>query len=201
MSYLTDDAWSERVQQLSDFTDVPRTDPFSNDIYSLRDLGSLLEPTSSHFHPNKKVTRAQFAAQLVRLIGVMESTNTSSFVDIKNNRYAPEIQTLADTNVINGTTAHTFRPDHAITREEAAVMIYRFSQIISFTAVPAKLIDKPSPWADEAVQFIVAFGLHGPEVKATEAGTNFRSKEFLLNKEAAAMLNSFAQLFTSGIGI
>lgn len=48
-------------------------------------------------------------------------------------------------------------------------------------------------WATEGVQFVVAKGLYGPEIaKASDGTVDYRSKEPMLRKEAAALLSTFA---------
>jgi len=199
--YLMPDAWTERIPQLPDYSDIQRNHPYADDIYTLRDLGGVLDQTSSKFSPERATTRAEFAAQLVQLAGISKSNRPSDFVDVKAHSYESEIQTLVEIQVLNGTSPQNFEPDRIITREEAAVIVYRLSQYLGFPAIPSKLSGKTSPWADEAVQFIVGAKLHDSEVQTTEAGADFRSRDPLLHKEAAAILVKFAKLFTLGSGI
>ncbi|MGO4696742.1 serine hydrolase [Paenibacillus sp. 2TAB26] len=199
--YLLIDAWCERITPSPNYSDVPRNHPYADDIYTLRDLGGVLNQTSTLFEPEGNTTRAQFAAQIVRLAGITKSHQSSKFTDLKAHPYESEIQTLLEIHVLSGTSAQRFEPDRTITREEAAVIIYRLSRFLGFPPIPAKLSGKTSAWAEEAVQFIVGARLYGPEIKTTDKGTDFRSRDPLLNKEAAVILNRFAKLFASSAGI
>ncbi|MFD0693619.1 discoidin domain-containing protein [Paenibacillus sp. GCM10027628] len=81
--------------------------------------------TESSFAPQKEITRSQFAALLVRALGLSE-TNAAQFTDVKTNDwFAGAIGAASKAGLVDGFENGTFQPDANITREQMAVMITR----------------------------------------------------------------------------
>lgn len=77
------------------------------------------------FRPNDTMTRAEFAAIVVRALG-LEPAAKNVFSDIKPGAwYAAYIDTANAYGIVKGTTATTFEPESKITRQDAAVMVAR----------------------------------------------------------------------------
>ncbi|MFD0588114.1 serine hydrolase [Paenibacillus sp. GCM10027627] len=200
--YMLSDAWSEKIEEKPDFKDVPKNDPYAESIYTFRTIGALLSPDAAHFEPDKELTRAELAAQFVRMMGVTTAKGPSLFSDTKGHKYEAEIRALEQMGGTNGVSGGQFKPDRIATREEAAVMLYRVLQFIGFPSVPAKLIGETSPWAEEAVQAIVGLGFYGPDVEAGDEGAegvDYRSKDAIKHKENAVLLAKFVKMFTASI--
>ncbi|WP_274364214.1 S-layer homology domain-containing protein [Paenibacillus thermotolerans] len=88
----------------------------------------IIEGVSSlRFEPNRDITRAEFAALLVRSLGLTASGGGGEkFSDVSNNKwYAEVVQTASEAGLINGYPDGTFGPDRTITRAEMAAMIAR----------------------------------------------------------------------------
>ncbi|MBB3114012.1 putative repeat protein (TIGR01451 family) [Paenibacillus phyllosphaerae] len=89
----------------------------------------LVNGTSSQaFEPNKTITRAEFAAMLVRALDVrVEGTSPAEeFSDIsKNAWYYDAVQASVAAGLMKGIDGDTFEPNAPITREQAAVIIWR----------------------------------------------------------------------------
>lgn len=85
--------------------------------------------SATHSNPANSVKRQQFALMLQRAY-TFNDPLTTKFIDITN--YSEEaqvaIRALHGIGVINGTSATTFSPNNAITRKQAALMIYRLLQ-------------------------------------------------------------------------
>ncbi|MWV43870.1 Ig domain-containing protein group 2 domain-containing protein [Paenibacillus sp. HJL G12] len=79
------------------------------------------------FAPNAQVTRAEFAAMLVRSLGLSQAAGTDiHFKDVKaSDWFYGAVATAADAKMINGFEDQSFRPSAPISREEMAVMIQR----------------------------------------------------------------------------
>jgi hypothetical protein len=127
------------------------------------------------------------------------SEGTSSFKDMQGHPLAGYVQNVADMGGVTGTPTQNFEPDQPITRQEAAAIIWRVAHnALGAKAVPAKLCSKPAAWADEAVQFMVGSGMHGPEVtKDANGAADYRPADQLLRKEAAAI---YARLIQQAFG-
>ena len=81
------------------------------------------------FRPNDTMTRAEFAAIVVRALG-LETSARNVFADIKPGAwYAAYIDTANAYGIVNGTSATTFEPNSKITRQEAAAMVARAAKL------------------------------------------------------------------------
>jgi hypothetical protein len=81
---------------------------------------------SSRFEGDRTITRAEFAALLVRALGLSPVAASSAFKDVAaDSWYARDVGTAVAAGLINGYDDGTFRPDRVITREELAAMSMR----------------------------------------------------------------------------
>ncbi|MDQ8734573.1 LamG-like jellyroll fold domain-containing protein [Paenibacillus sp. LHD-38] len=83
---------------------------------------------ATSFMPDKSITRAEFAAVMVRALGLREarSEGIPSFSDMPLNAWYKETVAIAASyGLIDGYQDSTFRPDHTISRAEAMVIIER----------------------------------------------------------------------------
>jgi uncharacterized repeat protein (TIGR02543 family) len=99
----------------------------------VQDLASrlILQGTGDgRFNPDRTITRAEFAAILVRALGLVGGSQSSSYADVKPGDWYTEAVTLAQKyGIVNGYSDGTFRPGHTITREEALVMFNRAGKL------------------------------------------------------------------------
>ncbi|URN95130.1 MAG: putative Ig domain-containing protein [Candidatus Pristimantibacillus lignocellulolyticus] len=76
------------------------------------------------YHPDQDITRAEFAAIIVRGLGLRLSQENSLFTDIGTTAwYRSAVQTAYEYGLINGFEDGTFRPNDKITREQAMLMV------------------------------------------------------------------------------
>ncbi|OAS18425.1 glycerophosphodiester phosphodiesterase family protein [Paenibacillus oryzisoli] len=89
---------------------------------------------AASFAPDRQVTRAEFAALLVRSFGLSSSNAmVTSFKDVQPaDWYATAINLAVDAGLVSGYEDHTFRPDAPISRQEMAVMISRALQFAGY---------------------------------------------------------------------
>ncbi|MCP3774587.1 S-layer homology domain-containing protein [Paenibacillus sp. MZ04-78.2] len=82
--------------------------------------------SDKQFQPDRNITRAEFAALVVRSLGLNSVSANTSFTDINSSAwYAGVVAAASKAGIINGYEDSTFRPDAQITREELAAMIIR----------------------------------------------------------------------------
>jgi N-acetylmuramoyl-L-alanine amidase len=85
--------------------------------------------SDTQFEPERSITRAEFAALIVRSIGLNRDSTTSangSFNDVSSTAwYAPVVAAAAKAGIVEGYEDGTFRPNAEITREELAAMVVR----------------------------------------------------------------------------
>ena len=111
------------------FTDVTETDWFY-DVVSAAYAGGLMSGiTDTTFAPNAGATRAMLVTILWRLEGSPEAEGGTSFRDVAEDAYyAPAVRWASSLKIVNGNTNGTFSPNGNITREQMAVILYRYAQ-------------------------------------------------------------------------
>lgn len=75
------------------------------------------------------VSRGEFVGALGRLAGADAYVREAGFGDVRQSEwYAPYINWATDAGVISGVAEHRFAPDDAVTREQAAAILYQYLQ-------------------------------------------------------------------------
>lgn len=146
---------------------------------------------ADRFDPQAAVTRAQFAALLVRGLG-LETGGTMTFADVRvDDWFAPYVAAAAETGSVNGTEENVFSPNEPITREAMAAMAIRaYERLNGKSAANAKSSDIPfadrqdvSDWAAEAVGAASQMGL----IKGSDRNL-FKPKSNATRAESAQIL-------------
>ncbi len=110
---------------------------------AVNDMGSrmIVDGTGNGmFNPDREITRAEFAAIIVRGLGLKLENGVSPFSDVKPEIwYSSAISTAYSHRLINGLDDGTFRPNDKITREQAMVIL---SKAMSITGLKEKLLDQ-----------------------------------------------------------
>ncbi|MBD5153403.1 MAG: hypothetical protein HDT16_13415 [Oscillibacter sp.] len=89
----------------------------------------IITGSGGQFNPNNTMTRAEFAAIVVRALGLTQET-TAQFTDVSAGQwYAPFVGAAYRHGIITGTTTTTFNPTGTIKREDAAVMVARAAKL------------------------------------------------------------------------
>lgn len=193
--YNAPDSFFEKLPNPEPYSDVPEHHPYASSIYLLKQLGKVSDDNPSKFGPEETLTRAEFVQMLVQIGGFPLSKQPVRFVDSAGHPLATEIQTAVEHVGVEGVQDGHFEPDRAITRQEAASLAWKFAQMYR-PDLPqtAKLSgEQPSPWAREAVSFVAAAKLFGPEVSVGADGTvDYKPTRPMLRQEAAALLAPLA---------
>ncbi len=97
------------------------------------------------FAPNRNMTRAEFAAIVVRALG-LTPVGEKVFSDVaETSWYSAYVATACKYGIVSGTSAVTFTPEATITRQEAAVMTARAARLagldsaLTITEIQAEL--------------------------------------------------------------
>lgn len=98
-----------------------------NDISNMASRLIISGAEDDKFEPDRDITRGEFAAIIVRGLGLMRSgTGKDSFSDVsKSDWYYEAISIANDYGLIKGKGNNSFEPNEKITREEAMVIIER----------------------------------------------------------------------------
>lgn len=113
------------------FTDISGVNAHVNQtaIEALAARGILNGYDGTHFGPDRTMTRAEFAATVVRALGLPLQT-TDNFADVKTSDWHASYVGAAYTyGIVNGRTTTTFDPGGTITRQEAAVMVAQAAKL------------------------------------------------------------------------
>lgn len=122
------------------------------------------------FSPDLEITRAEFAAILVRGLGLAVENGPDVFTDVRTGDwYYGAIQTAYNHGLIHGMEDGTFRPTERITREQAMLMISHAMQITGLDVQQGGSVDtlldtyldgaEVSAWARQGVANNLQAGL------------------------------------------
>ncbi|GLC88107.1 choice-of-anchor I family protein [Lysinibacillus piscis] len=100
-------------------------------IEHLANAGIFKGVTKEQFYPEEQLTRAQFIAVLGRT-QQLTSTATAPFTDVRSTDYFAQAVAWAVENKLIATATNQFKPYDAITREEAAQVLYRYLQLTGY---------------------------------------------------------------------
>ncbi|WP_374701642.1 S-layer homology domain-containing protein [Paenibacillus tyrfis] len=82
--------------------------------------------SDNRFEGDRPITRSEFAALLVRALGLSPATTQGGFNDVAPGAwYAEDVAAAAAAGLISGYEDGSFRPDRQIKREEQAAMLIR----------------------------------------------------------------------------
>ncbi|WP_405107429.1 S-layer homology domain-containing protein [Paenibacillus sp. FSL K6-1217] len=150
------------------FGDVKSISPWAlESVYTAYDrkLMNGVSKGSLVFAPKKNITRAEFAALLLRLTGNEPSAAASAaaFSDVKADAwYYGTVNRAKELGIISGVTGKTFKPDGLVTRQDMAVMMVRAFKLdaASAGAGAGKFSDEDqiSDYALSAVRTVTGLG-------------------------------------------
>ena len=145
------------------------------------------------FAPEQSMTRAQFAAIVVRALGVTPQSD-GAFLDVPQSEwYAAYVDTAHAYGIVNGVGDGLFVPQGTITRQEAAVMVTRAAELcgmdIDLTQTETRDILAPfgdyvtvAEWAQPAVAFCYQQGF------LDQSALQIEPEKAVLRGEIAQML-------------
>ncbi len=131
----------------------------SSSISQLVALGAINGYPDGSFRPEKTISRAEFAAVLVKAFNLNQQSS-ATFKDTVNHWARNHIAAAVASGVANGYNADTFGPDDPVTREQMAVMIVRAAGIAGAAEEPGFNDSADiSVWAREAIAAMTQKGL------------------------------------------
>lgn len=153
--------------------------------------------TEQTFVPNAPVTRAEFAALVVRALGLSADAASGSFQDVASSDwYAGAIQAAVNADIINGYTDGTFKPNRTITREEMAVMAYNALEYAGYNPVDAAKAHFADASLIGAWSQMAVYELAGLDILNGDPKQRFNPKSNATRGESAAVLHRLMQDLT-----
>ena len=110
------------------YEDVPDAAWYAESVRYMSDRSLMNGVGGNRFDPDGLVTRAMFVTILYRLDGAAELSEPSRFEDVSENSYYRRAVAWASNNgIVGGYNSKQFGPDDHITREQLAVILYRYA--------------------------------------------------------------------------
>lgn len=125
----------------------------------------VIKGDAGKFNPHHNLSRAHFAAMVVRALGLQAKASDSVFNDTKGKWYAADVQALYEAGIIQGTSPTTFAPNNNLTRQQVSLMMARTLRYIGIdtktyeTAVTFRDINSIAPTARADVSALVNLGI------------------------------------------
>ena len=148
------------------FSDVTESDWFYDAVTYAYENGLMDGVGAGLFAPNSETTRAQLVTILHRLAGQPAPSGDSGFSDVETGTwYTDAVAWAAQNGIVNGVSDTQFAPGDDITREQLAVILYRYATYqgydVSQRAGLSGFVDAGtiSTYAQEALSWASAQGL------------------------------------------
>ncbi|MDR2167739.1 MAG: S-layer homology domain-containing protein [Clostridiales bacterium] len=191
------DGWTPPPQQdtttaAATFTDVNADAWYHDYVTAVIQHGLFQGMGDGIFAPQESMTRAMFTQVLANLdrADLSAFVNQRNFGDVAMDAwYGPAVEWAAYHDIVTGVGGGNFDPGASITREQMAVMLFRFIQAMEIDLVPmftaTNFTDQASisDWAVEPIRLIQSLGIvtgrpdgsFDPQATATraEVGTIF----------------------------
>lgn len=127
---------------------------------------NLMQGTGKGFSPDTFMTRAMLVTVLYRMESTENDAVKAVFDDVSlDTWFAESVSWAAENGIVSGVNEKEFAPDTAITREQLAVIIYRYAKFKGYDTTPTCDLteysdaDSISEWALDAMRFAVASNL------------------------------------------
>ena len=157
---------SSLAANVGKYADVSEDEWYADAVKFVTEKGLMNGVSETAFAPDGTTSRAMIVTILFRAAGSPEAAKKNPFADVPDGRWFTDaVRWASETGVVTGYNEKTFGPDDAITREQLAVILFRYAgqqggdvskrdELKAFSDA-----DTVSGWAKEAVQWAVAEGL------------------------------------------
>ena len=145
-----------------DMKDIDQSKWYHEAVHYVVEKGIMNGYNKNEFGPNDTLSRAMLAQILYNNAGKPAASNATSCSDIKpGDWFASAVNWASANNIVTGFTDGTFKPNANITREQLAVMLYRYAGQPATTGSLANFTDagSVSAYAQQAMQWATANGI------------------------------------------
>ncbi len=170
---------------------------------AVSDMGSrmIIDGTGNGmFSPDRNITRAEFAAIIVRALGLKTENGATSFSDVQSTDwYSSAVNTAYAYHLIGGFEDGAFRPMDTITREQAMVIL---SKAMAITSLKGNLAVQSTdvilrPYGDTATVSAWALSSVADTVEAGivsgRGGNELAPKDYITRAEVAKIIQGLLQ--------
>lgn len=182
------------------FKDVREDSWYADAVDYVSAAGYMKGTSKDAFSPGEDVTRAMFVTILSRVARAQTDNTVSAFGDVAANQYySGAIEWAAEKEIVNGVGGGLFAPYRSITRQDLAVMLYRFVTVMGYELSAGEsrtYTDEAaiSAYAADAVRFVTSTGLF-----AGYQDGSFRPKATATRAQTAVIVMRLAQLLDGQI--
>lgn len=173
------------------FADVPASAWYCDAVEYVYENGLMSGVSGGRFAPNDTLTRAMLVQTLYAMEG-RPAAASAGFADVASGDwYASAVNWAAANGVVSGVSETGFGPNNALTREQLALILYRFAQYkgydVTGTSDLAAYADgsSVSGWAAEAMGWAVDAGLisgvGGNQIAPTGTASRAQVAQILMN--------------------
>ncbi len=173
------------------FADVPASAWYCDAVEYVYENGLMSGVSGGRFAPNDTLTRAMLVQTLYAMEG-RPAAASAGFADVASGDwYASAVNWAAANGVVSGVSETGFGPNNALTREQLALILYRFAQYkgydVTGTSDLAAYADgsSVSSWAAEAMGWAVDAGLisgvGGNQIAPTGTASRAQVAQILMN--------------------
>ncbi len=182
------------------FSDVSADDWYYKTVVAINSSKLMTGMDSTHFAPTSPLARAQFATIIYRMNGEPAIKYSPIFPDVRNGQwYTNAILWAAGTKVVTGyTNTGMFGPTDYITREQMAVMMYRYAKYNNCNVNYYKDLGafkdhaSVSAYAYDAMKWAVGTEI----ITGKDNGTILDPLGTASRAECAAIINRFTQRYS-----
>lgn len=157
------------------FTDVVDTDWFYSAVAYVVEHGLFNGTSTTTFEPKTYMNRAMLVTVLHRVADTPAVEGDNAFEDVKDTDwFYPGVRWASQIGVVNGVSTTQFNPLGNVTREQIAVILYRYASYLGYDVSARAAIDgfgdheKVSDYALDGISWAVAEGL----LKGSEGNLN-----------------------------
>lgn len=116
------------------FNDIKNDHWAYTSVQTLAEMGIVEGFENGSFAPGDLVTREQFVKMLIVAGGYYNAELTADFTDVAADRWSSAyIASAVSRGIVSGYNDSTFKPAATLTRQDAAVMAYRFCNVMKKT--------------------------------------------------------------------
>lgn len=173
------------------FADVPASAWYYNAVEYVYENGLMSGVSGGRFAPNDTLTRAMLVQTLYAMEG-RPAAASAGFADVASGDwYASAVNWAAANGVVSGVSETGFGPNSALTREQLALILYRFAQYKGYDVTGTSDLtayadgSSVSGWAAEAMSWAVNAGLisgvGGNQIAPTGTATRAQVAQILMN--------------------
>ena len=189
-------AKEEELRQYTGFSDISEGTWYSDAVVYVYENWLMNGISETEFAPQAELTRSMFVTILYRMSGE-EYQGEIGFTDVPDGQwYSDAVAWAVNAGVTTGYSDTEFGLNSSITREQLALMFYRFAQYMNYDTEGKNDLseftdaDGVSSWAADAISWAVEAGLiKGSDGEISPAGNATRA-------EIATLIMRFALMYT-----